>query len=567
MDAYTLAWLLGLPFIVYFTGYATGKNLALLGGLYEPLPLPASGRLEPLQEHTGGRLPRVLVVVPSYNDESVVEALPKWLGQSYPEYRIVVAEDGGVGYEFLGKLLWRREYTVALPDGATREVAVEAIGVSERPYEVLVVRRGDRRGYKPGALNNVIALVEEGILSEALGGFKPDYAMIVDADHEPGRNPWLRWVLLGKRHLDNKPLTPHDYEALRWKLERLEPLAREVLDVDSYVLDPREMDSPSTLITRAVELFEYHRKLLPGLAVVQGYQSHYAPHNRGLDLLVQASHILAQWALSIRSPRVRLILRGADGDKRALESPFSPLPARLLAKLTRPRLRIAGRMLGRGTTVEVHYSNHWFPLFTGSSGIIDWRLLAEYMFADGVYMRHHSLTEDWELSIRLQRDKYLIVATHQLETWGRPPRSEDAYKRQQYRWAYGTTKDIKFHIKSIINSNLIITEKLGFLAQITHYLGGPIAPLAMSLGAVESAFFKEFTQPLYYILLFYFAFTSFVVEGLITGKASTIRGTIKKFFKLIPIYSYGIFDALTGKSSGWTVTRKERVMLRKPLSV
>jgi cellulose synthase/poly-beta-1,6-N-acetylglucosamine synthase-like glycosyltransferase len=58
---------------------------------------------------------------------------------------------------------------------------------------------------------------------------------------------------------------------------------------------------------------------------------------------------------------------------------------------------------------RVYLSNHFFPLFTGSSGIIRWDVLSKYEFADGIFNEHQSVTEDWELSIRLQNDGYIIM--------------------------------------------------------------------------------------------------------------------------------------------------------------
>jgi len=57
---------------------------------------------------------------------------------------------------------------------------------------MLVVRRGNRGGFKSGALNNVLHLIETGALRDLGGVGTPDYFMIVDADHEPSRSKSLR---------------------------------------------------------------------------------------------------------------------------------------------------------------------------------------------------------------------------------------------------------------------------------------------------------------------------------------------------------------------------------------
>jgi len=75
--------------------------------------------------------------------------------------------------------------------------------------------------------------------------------------------------------------------------------------LDSYRLNSRVMDDPNSLVTRAVELVEYHRKFVLQLAVTQGYQNHYVIHG-SMDKLIKASHILAQYNLVLRSPKIKI---------------------------------------------------------------------------------------------------------------------------------------------------------------------------------------------------------------------------------------------------------------------
>ncbi len=68
--------LLGIPLTTYFAAYATGKFIALLGNKEEKVNPLATGDPEILREFSG-RFPSVLILIPSYNDRSIDEALPK----------------------------------------------------------------------------------------------------------------------------------------------------------------------------------------------------------------------------------------------------------------------------------------------------------------------------------------------------------------------------------------------------------------------------------------------------------------------------------------------------------
>jgi len=311
-----LPYIAGVPLTLFFTTYATAKFLTLTGKNRETLNPLATGNPEILASFKD-RLPQVAIVIPSYNDKSIDEALPKWFYQNYvlekqPGYRIIVAEDGVKEYDHLGNEGEAHEYEYPLPNGVIQRVRIERIklrkDLSRTLDEVLIVRRDNRAGFKPGALNNVLYLIETRALRD-LGGIEtPDYFMIVDADHEPGRNRFLRLFLCESKEckeFENKPLDSITYDKLDEKLRRYEVTGKELLGLDSYRLDSRVMDDPNSLVTRAVELIEYHRKFVPQLAVVQGYQNHYVIQG-SMDKLVRASHILAQFNLILRSPKIKI---------------------------------------------------------------------------------------------------------------------------------------------------------------------------------------------------------------------------------------------------------------------
>ena len=554
---------LGLPLASFLTYYATRKWLSLISNNTERLNIFATGDPAILEEFSG-RKPEVFIVIPSYNDRSIEETLPKWFNQNYENYEVIVAEDGNKSYDFVSDTVEKEEHEYKIPNKDFRRcITIE----KKRPEngnldEILVVRKKDRKGFKAGALNNVIHLVDLGIIQEELNTEKPDYVMIVDADHEPGRNPLLGWILGKKckirRIEENKPLKEEDYRKLDDLLKHFEGEGKEILTLDSYKLKSKLMDDPNSLVTRLVELMEYHRKFIPWLAVVQGYQNHYANQQKGLDLLVKSAHIIAQWDIKLRSARIKIEVENLENRERKNYS--NRMETRLTAILNR-KWRKNNEFIENGKKHRAYISNHRFPLFTGSSGIIRFDLLPKYKFADDIFNNYLSVTEDWELSTRLQKDRYLVMATHQVETWGRPPENFETYKKQQYRWAYGTMKNIKHHFKNILNSNnLEFDEKFGFLAQISHYIGGLLQPLIYMGIVLPFTGIINYTF-LDYILMTYWFTSQFMVEemiGYVQCKDKLMLESIKRYFTIGPVYGKAITDALLGKDLNWIPTHRTK---------
>ena len=64
-------YILGLPLTAYFTAYATGKFMTLLGDK-EKINLLATGNPEILKDFSE-KFPNVLILIPSYNNKSIVK--------------------------------------------------------------------------------------------------------------------------------------------------------------------------------------------------------------------------------------------------------------------------------------------------------------------------------------------------------------------------------------------------------------------------------------------------------------------------------------------------------------
>jgi len=562
-----LPYMVGIPLTLFFTTYATGKFMTLLGKDRETLNPLATGNPEILTSFKG-EPPHVVIVIPSYNDKSIDESLYKWFYQNYiferqPKYNIIIAEDGEKSYDHFGNKKIEYEYDYFLPNGNRQKVRIEKIelkDVSNKTLdEILIVRRDNRAGFKPGALNNVLYLIETGTLKDLGGIEKSDYFMIVDADHEPGRNRFLRLFLCESeecKEFENKPLDSSTYDKLDEKLRRYEDIGKDLLGLDSYRLNSRIMDDPNSLVTRAVELAEYHRKFVPQLAVVQGYQNHYVIQG-SMDELIRASHILAQFNLVLRSPKIKIeVIDKNTGGVKVYEVKENGL-LKPISKLLYNKFKKINKFEENGKIYNVYISNHGFPLFTGSSGIIRGDLLLKYKFADGVFTEHQSITEDWELSIRLQRDGYYIFATHQLETWGRPPETLKAYLRQQERWAEGTIRDIKYHFWNIMkNKNLGFTEKFGFMFQGGHYIGALLFILTNTLAPI---IFLYITPSILFDIKIYLWNIYYFTANIIPERVHNvdIKEILARMFTTAPVYSKAIIKGLCGKHSSWIVTKRK----------
>lgn len=125
--------------------------------------------------------PMVTVHVPVYNDLVVVRLLEALAKQDYPHYEVIVADDS--------------------TDERVRRAIDEV--VRRFPEKIKVIRREHRRGFKAGALNNVLKYS------------KGEIIVVFDADFDPPKN-FLREIV--------KPFSDPNisYVQARWDFENLD---------------------------------------------------------------------------------------------------------------------------------------------------------------------------------------------------------------------------------------------------------------------------------------------------------------------------------------------------------
>lgn len=123
--------------------------------------------------------------------------------------------------------------------------------------------------------------------------------------------------------------------------------------------------------------------------------------------------------------------------------------------------------------------------FNGTCGL--WRRQA---ILDGGGWEHDTLTEDMDLSYRVQLKGWRCTYRLGLAVPGEIPASVNAWRSQQFRWAKGSLQTAMKLLPRVWASSWGLTEKLAATMHMTHYLVHPLilisllmAPLALVAAA------------------------------------------------------------------------------------
>jgi cellulose synthase/poly-beta-1,6-N-acetylglucosamine synthase-like glycosyltransferase len=117
--------------------------------------------------------------------------------------------------------------------------------------------------------------------------------------------------------------------------------------------------------------------------------------------------------------------------------------------------------------------------FNGTAGL--WRKQA---IVDAGDWQSDTLTEDIDLSYRVQLKGWRIKFLSLLETPAELPTSINALKSQQYRWAKGSIQTAKKLIPRVLRSDLDWRQKYQACLHLTHYLIHPMMVLVALLGLI-----------------------------------------------------------------------------------
>ena len=180
----------------------------------------------------------------------------------------------------------------------------------------------------------------------------------------------------------------------------------------------------------------------------------------------------------------------------------------------------------------------------------------------------HSITEDWDLTIRMYLDGYKVLYTPLIQAPAEIPTTVRALARQRMRWAEGHTFAVKKYFWDVLRShNLTGREKLEFLYFAPYYLqsfffliGTFFWVTAELLG--EHPFFWTATFGWCLILSNLFALPLMSLSGLFleqTAKEdySGIFSFIVLSYVLTPFQAYAAVKGLLEKDEGgWVRTLK-----------
>ena len=180
-----------------------------------------------------------------------------------------------------------------------------------------------------------------------------------------------------------------------------------------------------------------------------------------------------------------------------------------------------------------------------------------------------SITEDWELTLKLYARGYKVVYTPWAETPAECVSTFSRLARQRMRWAEGHTHNVRKYFLPIMGSSFVTAlEKLEFLYDSTYYLQaglfvvGTVSWLMSEL--VFHAHVPGWTALLGWSLLFsnIFALPLMNLGGLILEEAPVrdlqgVWGALVLSFALVPFQGWAAFKGLLSKDEGpWFRTPK-----------
>src|SRR6266700_4863772 len=180
-----------------------------------------------------------------------------------------------------------------------------------------------------------------------------------------------------------------------------------------------------------------------------------------------------------------------------------------------------------------------------------------------------SLTEDWELTLKLYTRGYKVVYTPWAETPAECVSTFSRLARQRMRWAEGHTHNVRKWFVPIMRSPSVSPiEKLEFLYDSSYYLQAGLFVVGSVSWIVSELFFRThvpgWTALLGWSLLFsnVFALPLMNLAGLILEEAPArdvqgVAGALVLSFALVPFQGWAAFKGLISKDEGpWFRTPK-----------
>jgi len=180
-----------------------------------------------------------------------------------------------------------------------------------------------------------------------------------------------------------------------------------------------------------------------------------------------------------------------------------------------------------------------------------------------------SITEDWELTLKLYARGYKVVYTPWAETPAECVSTFSRLARQRMRWAEGHTHNVRKWFVPIMRSPSVSPiEKLEFLYDSSYYLQAGLFVVGSVSWIVSELFFRThvpgWTALLGWSLLFsnVFALPLMNLAGLILEEAPArdvqgVAGALVLSFALVPFQGWAAFKGLISKDEGPLVPHPE----------
>ncbi|HZK72524.1 MAG TPA: glycosyltransferase family 2 protein, partial [Clostridia bacterium] len=180
-----------------------------------------------------------------------------------------------------------------------------------------------------------------------------------------------------------------------------------------------------------------------------------------------------------------------------------------------------------------------------------------------------SITEDWELTLKLYSRGYKVVYTPWAETPAECVSTFSRLARQRMRWAEGHTHNVrKWFVPILVSPFVTPLEKLEFLFDTTYYLQAGLFVVGSLSWLISEVIFHthvpEWTATLGWALLFsnILALPLMNLGGLILEEAPArdlqgVLGALVLSFALVPFQGWAALKGLLSKDEGpWFRTPK-----------
>jgi cellulose synthase/poly-beta-1,6-N-acetylglucosamine synthase-like glycosyltransferase len=180
-----------------------------------------------------------------------------------------------------------------------------------------------------------------------------------------------------------------------------------------------------------------------------------------------------------------------------------------------------------------------------------------------------SITEDWELTLKLYTRGYKVIYTPWAETPAECVSTFARLARQRMRWAEGHTHNVRKWFLPLMGSPFVTPiEKLEFLYDSTYYLQAALFVVGSLCWLISEVVFRThvpgWTALLGWSLLFsnIFALPLMNLGGLILEEAPArdvqgVFGAVVLSFALVPFQGWAAFKGLISKDEGpWFRTPK-----------